>query len=70
MKPRPFTYARPKSLGEAVALLGQSGARALAGGQSLVAMLNLRLAPVERLVDLGALAELRGVRDGDRKSVV
>jgi len=64
MKPRPFTYARPKSLGEAVALLGQSGARALAGGQSLVPMLNLRLAPVERLVDLAALAELRGVRDG------
>jgi aerobic carbon-monoxide dehydrogenase medium subunit len=64
VKPRPFTYARPKSLGEAVELLGKSGARALAGGQSLVPMLNLRLAPVERLVDLGALAELRLVRDG------
>jgi carbon-monoxide dehydrogenase medium subunit len=64
MKPRPFTYARPKSLGEAVELLSQSGARALAGGQSLVPMLNLRLAPVECLVDLGALAELRDIRDG------
>ena len=64
MKPAPFAYARPKSLGEAVALLGQSGARALAGGQSLVPLLNLRLAPVERLVDLGAVAELRAVRDG------
>ncbi|HEV2550880.1 MAG TPA: FAD binding domain-containing protein [Stellaceae bacterium] len=63
MKPAPFAYVRPKSLGEAVALLVQSGARALAGGQSLVPMLNLRLAPVERLVDLGGLAELRGVRD-------
>jgi aerobic carbon-monoxide dehydrogenase medium subunit len=65
MKPAPFSYTRPKSLGEAVALLGQSGARALAGGQSLVPMLNLRLAPVERLVDLGGLAELRDVRDSD-----
>ena len=64
MKPAPFAYVRPKSLGEAVDLLRQSGARALAGGQSLVPMLNLRLAPVERLVDLGGLAELRGVRDG------
>jgi carbon-monoxide dehydrogenase medium subunit len=64
MKPAPFIYARPKSLGEAVELLGQSGARALAGGQSLVPMLNLRLAPVGRLVDLGGLAELRDVRDG------
>lgn len=64
MKPAPFIYVRPKSLGEAVALLGESGARALAGGQSLVPMLNLRLAPVERLVDLGGIAELREVRDG------
>ncbi len=64
MKPAPFAYSRPTSLGEAVDLLGQSGARALAGGQSLVPMLNLRLAPVERLVDLGAVAELRAVRDG------
>lgn len=64
MKPAPFAYARPKSLGEAVELLSRNGARALAGGQSLVPMLNLRLAPVERLVDLGAIAELRAVRDG------
>jgi aerobic carbon-monoxide dehydrogenase medium subunit len=64
MKPAPFRYARPKSLGEAVELLGQRGARALAGGQSLVPMLNLRLAPVERLVDLGGIAELRRVSDG------
>jgi aerobic carbon-monoxide dehydrogenase medium subunit len=64
MKPAPFSYSRPKSLGEAVELVAQSGARALAGGQSLVPMLNLRLAPVARLIDLGGLAELRSVRNG------
>ena len=69
MKPAPFAYARPKSLGEAVVLLGQSGARALAGGQSLVPMLNLRLAPIERLVDLGGIAELRHIRD-ERGSIL
>jgi carbon-monoxide dehydrogenase medium subunit len=63
MKPAPFAYARPESLADAVQLLGESGARPLAGGQSLVPMLNLRLAPVERLVDLAGAAELRAVRD-------
>jgi aerobic carbon-monoxide dehydrogenase medium subunit len=63
MKPAPFIYVRPTSLDEAVELLSHSGARALAGGQSLVPMLNLRLAPVKQLVDLGGLAQLRGVRD-------
>lgn len=65
MKPAPFAYVRPKSLVEAVQLLaeGGGGARPLAGGQSLVPMLNLRLAPADRIVDLGGLKELRQVRD-------
>ncbi len=64
MKPAPFAYFRPRSLAEAIQLLTEAGggARPLAGGQSLVPMLNLRLAPADRLVDLAALTELRGVR--------
>lgn len=54
MKPAPFDYARPESLEEAVALLAETGAdaRVLAGGQSLVAMLNMRLARPGLLVDV------------------
>jgi carbon-monoxide dehydrogenase medium subunit len=65
MKPAPFAYVRPASLDEAIRLLAQSGgnARPLAGGQSLVPMLNLRLAPTEQIVDLGAIATLRTVED-------
>jgi len=65
MKPAPFAYIRPASIAEAVRILadGKGSARPLAGGQSLVPMLNLRLAPVERIVDLGGIAELRQTRD-------
>ena len=65
MKPAPFAYSRPASLDEALRLLseGHGNARPLAGGQSLVPMLNLRLAPAERIVDLGRLPELRRVED-------
>jgi carbon-monoxide dehydrogenase medium subunit len=65
MKPAPFAYSRPRSVDEAVRLLAEGGgnARPLAGGQSLVPMLNLRLAPTEHIVDLGSLAELRAVED-------
>lgn len=65
MKPSAFAYSRPRTLDEAVALLAADpvGARAMSGGQSLVPMLNLRLAPLARVVDLGAIAELREVRD-------
>ena len=51
MKPAPFEYAAPASLDEALALIGDE-ARPLAGGQSLVPMLNFRLARPARLVDL------------------
>jgi CO/xanthine dehydrogenase FAD-binding subunit len=60
MKPPPFTYACPRSVDDALALLAQSGdeAKLLAGGQSLVPMLNLRMAWTEALIDLNQLTEL------------
>jgi 2-furoyl-CoA dehydrogenase FAD binding subunit len=65
MKPRPFDYARPDSADEAVALLAEHGdeARVLAGGQSLMAMMNLRLADPAILVDIARIAELSHIRD-------
>lgn len=66
MKPAPFDYLRPASLGEALEALATDGAMALAGGQSLVAMLNMRLARPDLLVDIMHLPELRerGIRIG------
>lgn len=63
MKPAPFDYAAPRSLDDALALLaGEREAKPLAGGQSLVPMLNFRLARPELLVDLNPLAgELGGI---------
>ncbi|MEX5633256.1 FAD binding domain-containing protein [Parafrankia sp. FMc2] len=63
MKPAPFAYHAPSSLDEAVALLAEhgDGAKVLAGGQSLVPMLALRLAVFDHLIDLGRIPELRGL---------
>jgi 2-furoyl-CoA dehydrogenase FAD binding subunit len=60
MKPRPFDYLRPDSADEAVALLAEhgDGARVMAGGQSLMAVLNLRLAEPEVIIDISRLKEL------------
>jgi 2-furoyl-CoA dehydrogenase FAD binding subunit len=72
MKPRPFDYARPETVDEAVALLAKHGddARVLAGGQSLMAMLNLRLADPSVLIDIARIAELDAIRDlGDQIEV-
>lgn len=63
MKPAPFDYARPEDLPGAVKALALDGARALAGGQSLGPMLNLRLARPGLLVDLRRIDELRQVAD-------
>lgn len=64
MKPAPFTYHRPAALDEALDLLARhSNARALAGGQSLMPMLALRLAAPDHLVDLNRMAALDHVRD-------
>ena len=55
-------YQKPKSLAEAAQALAKSGGKALAGGQSLVAAMKLRLTQPGTVVDLGALAELKGIR--------
>ena len=60
-----FEYQRPASVKQALALL-ESGGRALAGGQTLLASMKLRLARVDTLVDLGAIPELTEIRrDGN-----
>lgn len=67
MKPAPFAYLRPQTLEEAcAALAGSPGAKVLAGGQSLIPLLSMRLAAPDLLVDINALADLAEVRtDGD-----
>jgi carbon-monoxide dehydrogenase medium subunit len=61
--PAAFEYRRPTSLDEAVRLLASSGgAKVLAGGQSILPLLKLRLAAADTLVDIGRIAELKGVR--------
>jgi 2-furoyl-CoA dehydrogenase FAD binding subunit len=69
MKPRRFDYVRPDSAEKAVALLAEHGeaASVLAGGQSLMAMLNLRVAEPAVLIDIARLAELDYVRITDNK---
>ena len=63
MKPAPFTYHRPETAAEAVGLLADlgDGVKLLAGGQSLVPMLNLRLAVFDDLVDVSRIDELSGI---------
>jgi carbon-monoxide dehydrogenase medium subunit len=62
-------YVRPATLAEALDLLdGES--RPLAGGQSLMPLLNLRRVRVARLVDLGAIAELQGIASGPRGELI
>jgi len=67
MKPPLFDYRSPSSLDEALALRSEysDDSAVLAGGQSLMPMLNLRLARPEVLIDLGRVAELAGIRELD-----
>jgi aerobic carbon-monoxide dehydrogenase medium subunit len=60
VKPAPFAYAKARSLDEAIALLTKhgDGARLLAGGQSLLATLNMRLSSPQLLVDINGIAGL------------
>src|ERR1700716_4215673 len=63
MKASAFSYARATSVVNALELLGAHGdkAKVLSGGQSLMPAMNLRLISPEMIVDIGALAELRGI---------
>jgi carbon-monoxide dehydrogenase medium subunit len=67
MKPPPFEYHAPRSLEEALTLLQGYGeeAKLLAGGQSLVPLLNFRLARPAALVDLNRIPSLAGIREED-----
>ena len=69
MKPRPFDYIRPETVEEAVTLLAEYGddARILAGGQSLVPMLNLRIVEAAALIDISRIAALDGIRELEDK---
>ena len=68
MIPAAFDYAAPTTLEEALSLLAQAGdeGKILAGGQSLIPVMKLRLAAPEHLIDLGKIDELNGItEDGD-----
>ena len=70
MKPPPFAYHAPRTLGEALAALAEAGpdGKVLAGGQSLIPMLNMRLAAPAALVDINRIDELRTL-SADRRGV-
>lgn len=61
MKPAPFAYAKAKSVEDAIRLLGETDARLLAGGQSLMATLNMRLSAPKLLIDINGIGALSGI---------
>src|SRR3954469_10466976 len=63
--PHSFEYHAPTSLPDAIALMGRYGeeAKFLAGGHSLLPMMKLRFAQPGHLIDLGRIAELKGIRE-------
>src|SRR5258707_14201864 len=64
MKPAPFEYSRPVDIDEACALLAaDDGARVIAGGQTLVPLMAMRLARPTRLIDIARIPGLAYVRD-------
>jgi 2-furoyl-CoA dehydrogenase FAD binding subunit len=69
VKPRRFDYVRPDTVEEALSLLAERGdeARILAGGQTLLAMLNMRLIEAAMLIDISRICELDYVRETDGK---
>ena len=67
MKAAAFDYAKPATLTEALQLLGRPGAKILAGGQSLIPSLNMRLSSPELLVDITGIPGLKGSSFKDGK---
>jgi carbon-monoxide dehydrogenase medium subunit len=68
MSPRSFDYVAPADLGEAVKLLREDAEeRIIAGGQSLIPALKLRVRSVKRLVDIALIEGLRYIRQEDRR---
>ncbi len=64
MKPPPFRYHAPRTVADALRLAGElPNARFLAGGQSLMPMLNMRLVSPDHLIDLGRIDALSGIRE-------
>ncbi len=64
MKPAPFSYHRPETVAEAVAMLSNlEDAKILAGGQSLMAMMNFRYLAPDHIVDINRIPELAEIRD-------
>ena len=72
MIPAPFEYVRPSSVDDAIKALSSAGedAKILAGGQSLIPVLRLRLAAPSTLVDLGRVPDLRGVTEDEDAIVI
>jgi carbon-monoxide dehydrogenase medium subunit len=72
MKPAPFEYHAPETVAEAAALLAryEGEAKVLAGGQSLVPLLNMRLARPQALVDLNRVPDLAGIREEGGRIVI
>ncbi|MGA0011372.1 MAG: FAD binding domain-containing protein, partial [Candidatus Nanopelagicales bacterium] len=72
MIPMAFDYVRPGTVDEAVSALAAAGedAKVISGGQSLMPVLRLRLAAPTTLIDVGSIAEMKGVTDGGDHLVV
>jgi carbon-monoxide dehydrogenase medium subunit len=67
VKPAPFAYAKAHSIEHAIGLLEQDDSRVLAGGQSLIATLNMRLSSPKLLVDINGIPGLSGITLKDGK---
>ncbi len=71
MKPAPFTYHDPATIAEAVSLLAHlENARVLAGGQSLMPMMNFRLVTPDHLIDLNGVTDLAGTRESGKAMTI